>query len=47
MISLIWENRFKTGCLVGAGVDENSALVIEGNKGTVLGTSGVVFIDLR
>ncbi|GAB5415230.1 MAG: hypothetical protein Cons2KO_28330 [Congregibacter sp.] len=29
------------------GVDENSALIVEGERGTVVGETGVLFVDLR
>ncbi|MEM1434539.1 MAG: cyanophycinase [Pseudomonadota bacterium] len=29
------------------GIDENSALIVEGNRGTVVGETGVVLLDLR
>ena len=34
------------GNRIGYGVDENTALVVEGNKGTVLGENGVFIIDM-
>lgn len=32
---------------VAYGIDENSALIVEGEKGTVIGETGVVLLDLR
>jgi cyanophycinase-like exopeptidase len=32
---------------MGYGVDENTALVVEGNKATVLGENGVFIIDMQ
>ena len=46
LIGLIFDHQESTGALIGAGIDQNTALVIDGYHSLVLGEGGVTFIDL-
>jgi cyanophycinase len=35
------------GQVMAYGIDENSAMIVEGDRGRVIGETGVVFVDLR
>lgn len=47
MVALISDLQSKTNIPFGAGIDENTALVIEGDHATILGANGVSLFDLR
>lgn len=47
MISLLRDLSSKYNIYKGVGVDENTALVVEGNIGTIMGANGASFFDSR
>lgn len=47
MISLLRDLSSKYNVYKGVGVDENTALVVEGNVGLILGANGASFFDAR
>jgi len=47
MIALLRDLRTKYNIYKGVGVDENTALVVQGSTGLVLGANGASFFDAR